>query len=85
MEKSRRVVFPLIIKNNFSFFINTHKCLGPAPQSIHNGKKWFINFVDDYTRVTWVYLFKHKSDVCNVFRFFHHMIITQLNTYIKVI
>jgi len=30
-------------------------------------------------------LLKHKSDVCNVFRYFHHMIVTQFNTYIKVI
>jgi len=32
-----------------------------------------------------VYLLKHKSDVCNVFRSFHHMIVTQSNTHIKVI
>ena len=49
------------------------------------GKKWFISFVDDCTWVTWVYLLKHKSDVCNVFRSFHHMIVTQSNAHIKVI
>jgi len=32
-----------------------------------------------------VYLLKHKNDVCNVFRSFHHMIVTQFNTHIKVI
>ena len=32
-----------------------------------------------------MYLLKHKSDVCDVFRSFHQMIATQFNTYIKVI
>jgi hypothetical protein len=48
-------------------------------------KKWFISFVDDCTRVTWIYLLQHKSDVYDVFRSFHQMIVTQFNTCIKVI
>ena len=86
MAKSHRVVFPLSNKKiDFSFSLIHTNVWGPAPQSTHNGKKWFISFVDDCTRVTWVYLLKHKSDVCNVFRSFHYMIITQFNTHIKVI
>ena len=84
--KSHRVVFPLSNKKtDFPFSLIHTDVWGPAPQSTHNGKKWFINFVDDCTRVTWVYLLKHKSDVCDVFRSFHQMIATQFNTYIKVI
>ena len=72
-------MFPLSNKKiDFPFSLIHTDVWGPAPQSTHNGKKWFINFVDDCTRVTWVYLLKHKSDVCNVFRSFHHMIVTQL-------
>jgi len=86
MAKSHRVVFPLSNKKtDFPFSLIHTDVWGPAPQSTHNGKKWFINFVDNCTRVTWVYLLKHKSDVCNVFRSFHHMIVTQFNTHIKVI
>ena len=84
--KIHRVVFPLSNKKtDFPFSLIHIDVWGPAPQSTHNGKKWFISFVDDCTRVTWVYLLKHKSDVCDVFRSFHQMIATQFNTYIKVI
>jgi len=82
MAKSHRVVFPLSNKKtNFPFSLIHTDVWGPAPQSTHNGKKWFISFVDDCTRVTWVYLLKHKSDVCNMFCSFHHMIVTQFNTH----
>jgi len=87
MAKSHCVVFPLSNKKiDFPYSLIHTDVWGPAPQSTHNGKKWFTRFVDDCTRVTYVYLLKHKSgDVCNVFCSFHHMIVTQFNTHIKVI
>lgn len=86
MAKSHRVVFPLSNKKSvFPFSLVHTDVWGPSPQSTHNGRKWFISFVDDCTRVTWVYLLKHKSDVNDVFRFFYQMIETQFNTCIKVI
>ena len=47
--------------------------------------RWFVTFVDDCTRITWLYLLKHKSDVCNIFQVFHKMITTQFNTPIKIV
>jgi transposase InsO family protein len=86
MAKSHRAVYPLSNKKtDFPFSLVHTDVWGPAPQSTHNGKKWFISFVDDCTRVTWVYLLKHKSDVYDVFRSFYQMIVTQFNTCIKVI
>ena len=35
---------------------------GPAIAS-SGGYKYYVSFVDDYTRFTWIYLLKHKSDV----------------------
>ncbi|KAH7547522.1 hypothetical protein FEM48_Zijuj01G0318800 [Ziziphus jujuba var. spinosa] len=35
---------------------------GPAPSSTLNGMRWYVTFVDDCTRMTWVYLMKTKSD-----------------------
>ena len=43
-----------------------------------------MKFVDDCTRMTWLYLLKRKSDMCNVFQVFHKMISTQFNTPIKI-
>lgn len=58
--KSHHAVFPLSNKKtDISFSLIHTDVWGPAPQSMHNEKKWFISFVDDCTRVTWVYLLKH--------------------------
>ena len=47
-------------------------------------KRWFITFIDDYTRVTWVFLLKDKSDAESVFKKFYTMVQTQFQTQIKI-
>ena len=39
---------------------------GPALAS-SGGFKFYVSFVDDFSRFTWIYLLKHKSDVGQVF------------------
>lgn len=34
------------------------------------GKKYYVSFNDDYSKFTWVYLIKHKSDVFDKFHEF---------------
>lgn len=41
-------------------------------------------FVDDYTRMTWVYLLKNKSKVFDKFTIFYTMIQTQFQKNIQV-
>lgn len=48
-----------------------------------NGRRWFVIFVDDHTRVTWIYLMKHKSDLLQVFKTFISLVQNQFNTSIK--
>lgn len=38
------------------------------------GAKWFVSFIDDCTRVTWIYLMKNKYDVSIIFINFYNMI-----------
>src|ERR1044072_7894907 len=40
---------------------------GPSSISNISGAKWFVTFIDDCTRVTWVFLMKDKSEVCQLF------------------
>ena len=47
--------------------------------------RWFIIFIDDHTRVCWIYLLKEKSNAKKVFKIFHAMIKTQFQTQIQVI
>lgn len=45
----------------------------------------FLTFVDDHSRMTWVYLLKLKSDVIIVLRNFLKLIQTQFNRNVKII
>jgi len=41
----------------------------PIPSK--NGNKYIISFIDDYTRMCWVYLLKDKSQAFKTFKNFH--------------
>ncbi|GFS40400.1 anaphase-promoting complex/cyclosome 2 [Actinidia rufa] len=58
---------------------------GPSPIAIKGGSIYYVSFVDDYSRYTWVYLMAHKSDFYKVFRTFHSMVQTQFFTSIKIL
>jgi histone deacetylase 1/2 len=46
---------------------------GPAPESAGR-HKYYVSFVDDYSKFTWVYLLKHKSQVFEKFREFQNLV-----------
>ena len=48
-----------------------------------NGACWFVSLIDDYTRVTWIFLLKQKSDVSIVIPDFHSMVQNQFGVQIK--
>lgn len=48
--------------------------MGPSKIPTSNGKRWFITFIDDHTRITWVYLLRDKSEANLVFQNFHQMV-----------
>jgi hypothetical protein len=41
---------------------------GPAQNISLGGSPYFISFIDDYTRHTWIYLIERKSEVIDCFR-----------------
>lgn len=43
---------------------------GPLRPISNGGKRYFITFIDDYSRKTWVYILKEKSNAFNVFKSF---------------
>ncbi|RDX82741.1 hypothetical protein CR513_36426, partial [Mucuna pruriens] len=45
--------------------------------------KWFVSFIDDCTHVTWIFLKKHKYEVCQIFIDFFHLIKNHFNKSIK--
>lgn len=53
----------------------------PMPIATTNGNNYMLNFIDDYSRMCWVYLLKYKSQVFENFKTFHSKVKngTQLN------
>jgi len=44
-----------------------------TPMNVHyaNGNRDMMNFINDYTRMCWVYLLKIKSEAFEAFKSFH--------------
>ncbi|XP_071687259.1 uncharacterized protein [Rutidosis leptorrhynchoides] len=64
LAKSHRSTFkPSNIRKNVPFALIHSDVWGPAP--INGGKnfRYFVTFIDDCTRMTWIYFLTHKSDV----------------------
>ena len=55
---------------------------GPTIESF-DGYKYFVIFVDDFSRTTWLYLLKSKKDVFTMFKDFHQLVITQFQSTIQ--
>ena len=56
---------------------------GPAPVSTKGGSRYYVSFVDDFTRYTWVYLMKRRSDFLSIYRDFRALVKTQHSAVIK--
>lgn len=49
------------------------------------GEKWFVTFIDDHTRLCWVYSLNKKTEVENVFKEFNKMVEHQFLTKISIL
>ena len=45
---------------------------GPMPESSIGGSRYYVTFIDDFTRYTFVYFLKNKSQVLEKFKGFHN-------------
>jgi Integrase core domain/GAG-pre-integrase domain len=82
--KQTRLSFPLSTSVSEKCFDLIHSDVwGPAPIDSYNHFKYFVTFIDDYSRTTWVYLLKAKSDVFLYFQEFYIFIENQYNAKIK--
>lgn len=74
-EKRQREILELI---------HTDVC-GPMQTRSLGGALYFLIFVDDRSRYTWVYFIRKKSDVFEYFKEFKNMVEKQTGKYIKII
>ena len=82
--KQRRSSFPSTNHRFMSAFECVHSDVwGPCSTSGLFQHKWFILFVDDFSRYTWVYLLKSKSEVPSVAKQFCEMIYNQFGKKVR--
>jgi hypothetical protein len=57
----------------FLELIHSDVC-GPMPSSSISGYAYYVSFIDDYSRKTWVYFLKSKDEVFSKFKEFKSLI-----------
>jgi len=87
LAKHYKSIYPPSNNNKSSIqFSPVHSDVwGPSLTNSLFDFRYFVTFVDNYSRVTWVYLLKNKSDVCATFKSFHNIVTTQFNTKLWVL
>ncbi|KZV53482.1 hypothetical protein F511_14848 [Dorcoceras hygrometricum] len=58
---------------------------GPFKTATLSNKRWFITFIDDHTRLCWVYILTDKSEAERTFKNFCTMVETQFHEKIQVL
>lgn len=58
---------------------------GPPPMNSHCQFRYYTSFVNAYSRLTWIYFLKNKSDALSVFKQFKSLVELQFNKKIKAI
>ena len=57
---------------------------GPAPTPSMGGSRYFVLFIDDYSRYTWIFMMKNRHELPQIYINFAKMIKTQFSKTIKV-
>jgi Integrase core domain len=72
-------------KSNEKFELVHSNVWGPAPITSYNDFRYFVIFIDDFSKMTWLYLMKSKNEIFSHFQNFANLIETQYNTKIKIL
>ena len=81
LSKSHKLPFSLSSRTSTRPLELVHSELwGPAPVCSHFGFLYYIIFIDDFSKFTWLYLLKKKSDVLSVFVDFQNSVERQLSS-----
>ncbi|CAL8114281.1 unnamed protein product [Prunus armeniaca] len=86
LAKSHRVPYLLSTTKCTTQFMLIHSDVWrPSPITAPSGVRWFVTFIDDCTRMTWLYLLKNKNEVFFRFQLFHKQMKTRFNAQIHIL
>ena len=58
---------------------------GPMQVDSYGGNRYFVTFIDDFSRKLWIYLIKRKDEVFDVFKRFKSMVERQSGHKLKIL
>ena len=86
LSKSHILPFPIHRARALSSFDIIHTDVwGIAPTLSRTGFKYYVTFIDDHSRFTWIYFMRFKSEVFSLFQKFYNMVHTQFQKAIKIL
>lgn len=86
LGKSSRLPIPKINENRSKRVLAlVHSDVCMQPESSMGGSKYFVSFIDDYSRYCWVYPIKEKSSVFETFKKWLVMVERQLELKLQVL
>jgi hypothetical protein len=66
-------------------FMLVHSDVWTSPIVSVSGVKYFVTFIDCYSRMTWLYPMKHKNEVLDCFKDFCECVKNQFSTHVRII
>ena len=87
LGKQTRVLFPkrLDPRTKSPFELVHTDVWGPSRFTSTLGFRYFVTFIDDYSRCTWLFLIKTRVELFSIFQKFNAEIRTQFNTSIRIL
>jgi transposase InsO family protein/uncharacterized membrane protein YgcG len=70
---------------SISPFVLIHSDVRTCPVVSIGGMKYFVTFIDCHSRMTWVYLMRHKDEVFRCFKTFYALVETQFSVKIQAL
>jgi hypothetical protein len=84
LAKSKTLPFPSGAHRASTCFEMIHSDVwGMSPAASHAHYKYFVTFIDDYSRFTWIYFLRSKSEVFSMFQKFLTYVETQFQESVK--
>ena len=86
LGKSHRSTYsPSKFKSTIPFELIHSDVWGPSKESTISRMRYYVSFIDDYTRLSWIVLLKTKNEVFPAFQTFYTTVKTQYNATIRVL
>jgi transposase InsO family protein len=86
LRKHHRVSFPSrVVRRVSSAFEFVHSDVWGPINKAANKFHYFVTFVDDFSRMTWLFLMQNRSKLFSIFQIFCNMIKTQFAQKIRIL